>query len=87
LAGLHLKDKSGPPDQWIFPELGTGYLDLRRILSRCIEGGFTGPITIELEFQGEPWPPLEEIDGALRRSRAFAMDILSAPTVAGQHAN
>ena len=87
LAGLHLKDKSGPPDQWNFPELGTGYLDLRRILSRCLGGGFTGPITIELEFQGEPWPPLEDIDGALRRSRAFAMGILSAPTVAGQHAN
>jgi sugar phosphate isomerase/epimerase len=82
LAGLHLKDKSGPPDQWNFPELGTGYLDLRRILLRCLEAGFTGPITVELEFQGDPWPPLEEIDGALRRSRAFALDILSGPTVA-----
>ena len=27
-----------------------------------------GPFSVELEFQGEPWPPLDEVNEAMRRS-------------------
>ena len=82
MACMHLKDKAGASHAWDFPELGTGYLDLRKILSRCIDAGYAGPIVVELEFQGDPWPPLEEIDAALTRSRSFVLNILSASAAA-----
>jgi hypothetical protein len=33
--------------------------------------GFAGPYSIELEFQGEPWPALADVETALRSSREF----------------
>jgi hypothetical protein len=30
--------------------------------------GFNGPCSIEIEFQGEPWPPLAEVDRAMAES-------------------
>jgi hypothetical protein len=33
-------------------------------------GGYSGPLSVEIEFQGEPWPPLTEVTEAMARSRA-----------------
>ena len=33
------------------------------------EAGYRGPYSVELEFQGEPWPPLAGVTDAMRRSR------------------
>jgi hypothetical protein len=32
------------------------------------EAGYGGPLSVELEFQGEPWPPLHEVTDSMRRS-------------------
>jgi len=30
--------------------------------------GYSGPYSVEIEFGGEPWPPLDEVNAAMRRS-------------------
>ena len=32
------------------------------------DAGYAGPISVEVEFQGEPWPPLADVTAAMRRS-------------------
>ncbi len=68
---LHIKDQIGGPGVWNFPQIGTGEIDFVPIFAALDEVGFTGPCSIEMEFQGEPWPPLSEVETALRNSREF----------------
>lgn len=68
LAHCHLKDKRGGKQVWDFPALGEGEIDLAAVVSTLRAEGFHGPWSVELEFQGEPWPPVETVDAALRRS-------------------
>jgi len=68
LAHVHLKDTTGGKGNWNFPAIGTGTVDFARVLQILREGGYSGPFSVELEFQGEPWPPREEVDEAMRRS-------------------
>lgn len=70
LANVHLKDKRGGQGEWDFPAVGDGHVDFRSILTTLAEGGYTGPLSVEIEFQGEPWPPLPAVVAAMRRSRA-----------------
>jgi sugar phosphate isomerase/epimerase len=71
ITHMHLKDKAGGDQEWNFPAIGTGNVDFASIF-RTLEGvGFHGPVSVELEFQGEPWPPLEEVNQALATSHAF----------------
>jgi L-ribulose-5-phosphate 3-epimerase len=69
LAHVHLKDTTGGEGNWNFPALGSGTVDFARILTILGEAGYAGPYSVELEFQGEPWPPLAEVTDAMRRSR------------------
>jgi sugar phosphate isomerase/epimerase len=69
LAHVHLKDTSGGKGNWDFQAIGTGTVDFARVLEILREGGYTGPFSVELEFQGEPWPPLAEVNEAMRQSR------------------
>lgn len=69
LCHVHLKDKAGPQDQWNFPAVGEGNVDFGRILEMLRSGGYEGPLSVEIEFQGEPFPPVEEIDRSMRVSR------------------
>ena len=32
------------------------------------QGGYTGPVSVEIEFVGEPWPPLAEVNRAMKAS-------------------
>jgi len=68
LAHVHLKDTTGGKGNWNFPALGSGTVDFRRVLEILRDAGYSGPYSVELEFQGEPWPSLEAVDEAMRRS-------------------
>ena len=62
LANVHLKDKRGGKGVWDFPEPGDGTIDFGGVLGILEAGGYSGPLSVEIEFQGEPWPPLAEVD-------------------------
>jgi sugar phosphate isomerase/epimerase len=70
LAHVHLKDTAGGRGVWNFPALGSGVVDFRRVLEILRTAGYRGPYSVELEFQGEPWPPLADVTAAMRRSNA-----------------
>lgn len=68
LAHCHLKDTGGGKREWSFPAVGEGRLDFGAILKRLEQEGFTGPLSVEIEFTGEPWPPLEEVNRSMKVS-------------------
>jgi sugar phosphate isomerase/epimerase len=68
LAHVHLKDTTGGKGNWNFPAIGDGSVDFERVLSILRAAGYSGPYSVEIEFRGEPWPPLAEVDAAMRRS-------------------
>jgi L-ribulose-5-phosphate 3-epimerase len=68
LVHVHLKDTTGGKGNWNFPAIGTGTVDFGRVLQILCDGGYSGPYSVELEFQGEPWPPLGQVDEAMRQS-------------------
>ena len=65
LAHIHLKDTGGGKKEWDFPAISEGRLDFRAILDLLEEEGYTGPFGVEIEFQGEPWPPVSEVDRSM----------------------
>jgi sugar phosphate isomerase/epimerase len=46
-------------------------IDFIEVLRTLERGGYSGPLSVELEFQGDPWPPLGEVDEAMQRSLEF----------------
>ena len=68
LAHVHLKETTGGKGVWNFGALGTGVVDFGAVLGALADAGYTGPYSVELEFQGEPWPPLAEVNGSMQRS-------------------
>jgi sugar phosphate isomerase/epimerase len=69
LAHVHLKDTTGGKENWNFPAIGEGSVDFARVLAILAGAGYEGPYSVEIEFQGEPWPPLEEVTRSMRASR------------------
>ena len=69
LSNVHLKDMRGGPGVWDFPGPGDGHVDFAAVLGVLEAGGYSGPFSVEIEFQGEPWPPLQEVTEAMKRSR------------------
>ena len=65
LAHCHLKDKVGGPRVWNFPAPGEGHVDFGAVLRALGSAGFDGPYSVEIEFEGEPWPPLAEVNRAM----------------------
>lgn len=65
LAHCHLKDKVGGARVWNFPAPGEGHIDFGAVLAAFRAVGFDGPYSVEIEFEGEPWPPLEEVNRAM----------------------
>ena len=65
---MHVKDQIGGAGVWNFPQVGTGEVDFPALFKVLDEAGFDGPCSIEIEFQGEPWPPLAEVDRAMAES-------------------
>ena len=68
---MHVKDQIGGPGIWNFPQVGTGEIDFARIFAALDKAGFTGPCSIEVEFQGEPWPSLDDVNTAVAQSASF----------------
>ncbi len=75
LSNVHLKDKVGGAGVWDFPGPGAGHVDFAGILQVLEAGGYSGPCSVEIEFQGEPWPPLEEVTAAMARSRSHLNEL------------
>ena len=75
---LHVKDKIGGAGVWNFPEVGTGEINYGALFVTLDEAGFTGPCSVEVEFQGDPMPSLDEVDramaGSYRYVRPFVPD-------------
>jgi sugar phosphate isomerase/epimerase len=69
LGHVHLKDKRGGKGVWDFPPVGEGELDLAAILAPIYASGFSGPISMEIEFGGI-WPGREACVDATRRGKA-----------------
>jgi L-ribulose-5-phosphate 3-epimerase len=70
LVHVHLKDKIGGPGVWNFPAVGEGEVDFAAVLETLAASGYTGPTSVEIEFSGEPWPPLAEVNRAMQKSYA-----------------
>jgi L-ribulose-5-phosphate 3-epimerase len=66
---VHLKDTSGGKGVWDFGAIGSGRVDFGGVVRILEDAGYEGPYSVELEFRGEPWPPLDEVNEAMRRSR------------------
>jgi sugar phosphate isomerase/epimerase len=71
VAHVHLKDTMGGQGVWNFPAIGDGAVDFPGVLDTLRRAGYTGPYSVEIEFQGEPWPPLEDVHVAVRRSYEY----------------
>ena len=80
LVNLDMKDKIGGAGEWNFPPPGGGTIDFAELLLILDEAGYAGPMAVEIEFQGEPWPPLEEVTAAMRSAREH---LLSAAGTGG----
>jgi L-ribulose-5-phosphate 3-epimerase len=68
LVHVHLKETTGGKGVWNFPAIGEGSVDFAGVLAALDAAGYKGPYAVELEFQGEPWPPLEEVDRSMKAS-------------------
>jgi L-ribulose-5-phosphate 3-epimerase len=66
LVHFHAKDHIGGARHWNFPAPGEGQIDWRQVLGILEKGGYAGPISVEIEFTGEPWPPLEEVNRSMK---------------------
>lgn len=53
VAYVHIKDKGGKADEWNFPALGKGWLKLEETLGFLDKKGYTGPISVEIEYTQE----------------------------------
>jgi L-ribulose-5-phosphate 3-epimerase len=69
VANVHLKDMRGGKGVWDFPAIGEGHVDFGRVVEILAAAGYEGPYAVEVEFTGEPWPPLDEVTAAMKASR------------------
>lgn len=68
LIHVHVKDHRGGGKVWDFPALGEGQINFRKLLEMFAKGHYTGPYSVEIEFKGEPWPSLAEVNRAMKAS-------------------
>lgn len=62
---IHLKDKLGGQGDWAFPALGGGHVDFVALARLLKDGETTPPLSVELEFHGDPWPSLAVVTDAM----------------------
>lgn len=65
---LHLKDKAGGRQEWDFPALGDGYINIEGVLDVLKRNKNEAPLSIEIEFTQEGPSNLEEVNEAVIRS-------------------
>jgi L-ribulose-5-phosphate 3-epimerase len=71
IGHVHLKDKRGGKGVLDFPPLGEGELDIQGILRDLKESGFSGPVSMEIEFVDYEYPDWEACVEAARRGKAY----------------
>jgi sugar phosphate isomerase/epimerase len=71
LGHVHLKDQRGGKGVADFPPLGDGEVDIPHLLRRLKETGFSGPVSMEIEFTNYEWPDWEGCVEAATRSKAY----------------
>ena len=67
----HLKDHIGGLRVWNFPALGQGDVDFPNLVAMLAQGGYTGPVSVEVEFEGLPFPPIATVHHAIKESRDY----------------
>ena len=77
---FHLKDQRGGEGVLDFPVLGEGQLDLPSILRDLAGSGFSGPVSMEIEFTDYEYPPWDECVEAARRGKGYwdSLDVAHA---------
>jgi sugar phosphate isomerase/epimerase len=73
---IHCKDQIGGKGVWNFPAIGDGEVNFPALFATLRGEGFAGPISVEVEFTGEPWPSLDEVNDAMARSYRFVRPLL-----------
>ena len=73
---MHIKDQIGGAGNWNFPAIGTGEVDYKPIFAALDAAGFDGPCSVEIEFQGEPWPPLAAVNQAMADSYRYVRQFI-----------
>ena len=68
LVHCHLKDKGAEGKVWNFPAIGQGHVDFPQIVTIFRQSNYAGPFTVEIEFYGEPWPSLADVNLAMQQS-------------------
>jgi len=68
LSHIHLKDTRGGKGVWDFPAVGEGAVDFAGVLKILKEEGYTGPLSVEIEFSEKGWPPLAEVHRSMKAS-------------------
>ena len=71
LGHVHLKDKRGGKGVLDFPPLGEGDLDIPSMLGDLRSSGFSGPVSMEIEFTNDDWPNWGDCVEAARRGKAY----------------
>lgn len=75
LVNMDMKDKIGGKGEWNFPAPGAGTIDFARLLGILDDAGYAGPMAVEIEFQGEPWPSVAEVTEAMRSAREHLLAV------------
>jgi sugar phosphate isomerase/epimerase len=68
MVHFHLKDKIGGKGVFNFPPTGDGEIDIPRLLKILEDGGYTGPISAEVEFDDKGWPDVDGCRAAAKRT-------------------
>jgi sugar phosphate isomerase/epimerase len=68
---VHLKDQRGGKGDLDFPALGEGDIDLVSILQDLKASGFSGPMSMEIEYQNYEYPPWEQCVEEAKKSKAY----------------
>lgn len=71
IGHVHLKDKRGGKGVLDFPALGEGDLDIPGMLADLKGAGFSGPVSMEIEFTNYEWPAWEECVEATARGKSY----------------
>jgi L-ribulose-5-phosphate 3-epimerase len=77
ITHMHIKDQIGGAGVWNFPAVGTGEIDYKKIFAALDAAGFDGPCSVEVEFSGEPWPSLADVNQAMAESYRFVRQFIT----------
>jgi sugar phosphate isomerase/epimerase len=77
LAHMHIKDKRGGKGIWDFPPVGQGENKFEKIFEILTKHNYTGPLSIEIEFDGKHTETLEDVNTGVKESYAYLQSMLT----------